>query len=63
MDLMAFFAVRGVPPSRFGEISEAEFAFLQGSRALYYDEQIALMREAMVEVINMVAEAREKGGG
>ena len=59
---MAFFAVRGVPPSRFGEISEAEFAFLQASRALYYDEQIALMRSAIVDVINAVNEASGKGG-
>lgn len=41
---MAFYAVRGVPLDVLAAATPAERGFLQGARALYYDEQAAVAR-------------------
>lgn len=41
---MAFYAVRGVPLDVLAAATPAERGFLQGARALYYDEQAALLQ-------------------
>lgn len=43
---MAFYAVRGVPLEALAAATPAELGFLQGARALYYDELSALFRAA-----------------
>lgn len=44
---MAFYAVRGVPLASLAAATPAERGFLQGARALYYEEQAALIRAAV----------------
>jgi len=39
---MAFYAVRGVPLDVLAAATPAERGFLQGARALYYEEQMEL---------------------
>lgn len=43
---MAFYAVRGVPLETLAAASPAELGFLQGARAIYYEELSALIRAA-----------------
>ena len=43
---MAFYAVRGVPLDVLAAATPAERGFLQGARALYYEEQAALLQAA-----------------
>ena len=47
---MAFYAVRGVPLDVLAAATPAERGFLQGARALYYDEQAALLQAAVAVV-------------
>ena len=46
LELMAFYAVRGVPLDVLAAATPAERGFLQGARALYYEEQAALLQAA-----------------
>ena len=44
---MSFYAARGVPLDALAAATPAERGFLQGARALYYEEMLALMRRAV----------------
>ncbi|WP_417047785.1 hypothetical protein [Dysosmobacter welbionis] len=48
---MAFYAVRGVPLDVLAAATPAERGFLQGARALYYDEQAALLQAAVARTL------------
>ena len=47
---MAFYAVRGVPLDVLAA-TPAERGFLQGARALYYEEQAALLQAAVARTL------------
>ena len=47
---MAFYAVRGVPLDVLAAATPAERGFLQGARALYYEEQAALRQEYIAAI-------------
>ena len=48
---MAFYAARGVPLDALAAATPAERGFLQGARALYYEEQAVLIQTAIVRVL------------
>lgn len=48
---MAFYAVRGVPLDVLAAATPAERSFLQGARALYYEEQAALLQAATARML------------
>lgn len=51
LELMAFYAVRGVPLDVLVAATPAERGFLQGARALYYEEQAALLQAAVARML------------
>lgn len=51
---MAFYAARGVPLDALAAASTAEIAFLQGARALYYEEMTELMSQAVALGISKI---------
>ena len=44
---MAFYAARGIPPDVLAAAGPAQVAFLQGARAIYYQEITELMSHAV----------------
>ena len=48
---MAFYAVRGVPLDVLEAPTPAERGILQGARALYYEEQAALLQAATARTL------------
>lgn len=44
---MSFYAARGVPLDALAAATPAERGFLQGARALYYQEIVELMSQAV----------------
>lgn len=51
---MAFYAARGVPLDALAAASAVEIAFLQGARALYYEEMTELMSQAVALGISKI---------
>ena len=49
LGLFAFYAARGMPLQALAAASPAEIGFLEGARALYYEETIELIRTAVVQ--------------
>ena len=45
MGLFAFYTSRGWTLEALSQASPAELAFLEGARALYYEEQISMLRD------------------
>ena len=50
-ELVAFYAVRGVPLDTLAASSPAAIALLDGARALYYEEQVALIQTALAGLL------------
>ena len=47
LGLCAFYAARGVPLDALAAATPVERGFLAGARALYYDEQVAVIQTAI----------------
>ena len=49
--LFAFYAARGVSLDALAAASPAEIGFLEGARALYYEEQAALIAAGVAKLL------------
>ena len=52
LGLFAFYAARGVSLDALAAASPAEIGFLEGARALYYEEQTALITTAIAKLLS-----------
>ena len=59
---MAFYAARGIPPDTLAASGPAEIAFLQGARALYYEETAELMSHAVALGVSRLLPGGDRSG-
>ena len=62
LGLFAFYAVRGWSLQALAEATPGELAFLTGARALYYEEQAALIRAGVAGGVSMLLPGGDGNG-
>jgi hypothetical protein len=62
LSLLAFYAARGVPLDALAAASPERIAFLQGARALYYEETVELMSQAVAVGISKILPGGDRNG-
>ena len=62
LSCLAFYAARVVPLYALAAASPERIAFLQGARALYYEETVELMSQAVAVGISKILPGGDRNG-
>lgn len=62
LSLTSFYVVRGVPLDVLAELTPARRGFLEGARALYYDEMMQVIQSGVAAGVAMLLGGGDRGG-